>query len=156
LTASYIAGNFSVYGNLAAARQWGKRIETAQSLFSADDLAYSYNHFIATDHAQLITASVGASYAWLGTRFSLDFIEQSGLRRSVLHPNDATVRPYQVANVGISRKFNWPAFGPMEARLDVKNLWDEQYKIRDGSGLGVFAPQWGVRNGVFAGIRKEF
>jgi hypothetical protein len=156
LTASYIAGNFSVYGNLAAARQWGKRIETAQSLFSAGDLAYSYNHFIATDHAQLITASVGAAYVWLGTRFSLDFIEQSGLRRSVLHPNDATVRPYQVANVSISRKFNWPAFGPMEARLDVKNLWDERYKIRDGSGLGVFAPQWGVRNGVFAGIRKEF
>jgi hypothetical protein len=105
---------------------------------------------------QLITASVGAAYVWLGTRFSLDFIEQSGLRRSVLHPNDATVRPYQVANVSISRKFNWPAFGPMEARLDVKNLWDERYKIRDGSGLGVFAPQWGVRNGVFAGIRKEF
>jgi outer membrane receptor protein involved in Fe transport len=155
-TASYVMGNLTLYGNLAAARQWGKRINTAQSLFSADDLAYSYNHFIATDHVQLITASAGASYLWLGTRFSLDFIEQSGLRRSVVHPNDATVRPYQVANVGISRKFNWPAFGPMEARLDVKNLWDERYKIRDGSGLGVFAPQWGVRNGVFAGIRKEF
>jgi hypothetical protein len=99
---------------------------------------------------------VGASYVWLGTRFSLDFIEGSGLRRSVVHPNDSSLPPYQVANVGISRKFNWPAFGPMEARLDVKNLWDERYKIRDGSGLGVFAPQWGVRNGVFAGIRKEF
>jgi len=156
LTASYVMGNLSLYGNLAAAQQWGKRINTAQSLFSADDLAYSYNHYIATDHTQLITASVGASYVWLGTRFSLDFIEGSGLRRSVVHPNDSSLPPYQVANVGISRKFNWPAFGPMEARLDVKNLWDERYKIRDGSGLGVFAPQWGVRNGVFAGIRKEF
>jgi len=156
LTASYVMGNLTLYGNLAAARQWGKRINTAQSLFSADDLAYSYNHYIATDHSQLITASAGASYLWLGTRFSLDFIEESGLRRSVVHPNDASERPYQVANVSISRKFNWPAFGPMEARIDVKNLWDERYQIRDGSGLGVFAPQWGVRNGVFAGIRKEF
>jgi hypothetical protein len=119
-------------------------------------LAYSFNHYIATDHDQLITASAGAAYVWLGTRFSLDFIAASGLRRSVVHPNDSTVPPYQVANVGISRKFNWPAFGPMEARLDVKNLWDERYKIRDGSGLGVFAPQWGVRNGIYAGIRKEF
>jgi hypothetical protein len=156
LTASYVRGSLSLYGNLAAAQQWGKRINTAQSLFSADDLAYIYNHYIATDHDQLITASAGASYVWLGTRFSLDFIAASGLRRSVVHPNDSTVPPYQVANIGISRKFNWPAFGPMEARLDVKNLWDERYKIRDGSGLGVFAPQWGVRNGVFAGIRKEF
>jgi len=156
LTASYIVGNFSAYGNLAAAQQWAKRINTAQSLFSADDLAYSFNHYIATDHDQLITASLGAAYVWRGTRFSLDFLEASGLRRSVVHPNDATVRPYQVANVSISRKFNWPAFGPLEARLDVKNLWDERYQIRDGSGLGVFAPQWGVRNGVFAGIRKEF
>ena len=156
LTASYTAGNLSAYGNLAAAQQWGKRINTAQSLFSADDLAYIFNHYIATDHDQLITASAGASYVWLGTRFSLDFLAASGLRRTVVHPNDSTVRPYQVANVSISRKFNWPAFGPLEARLDVKNLWDERYQIRDGSGLGVFAPQWGLRNGVFAGIRKEF
>jgi len=156
VTASYTAGNLSAYGNLAAAQQWGKRINTAQSLFSADDLAYIFNHYIATDHDQLITASAGASYVWLGTRFSLDFLEASGLRRTVVHPNDSTVRPYQVANVSISRKFNWPAFGPLEARLDVKNLWDERYQIRDGSGLGVFAPQWGVRNGVFVGIRKEF
>src|SRR3984893_9464810 len=106
LTASYIVGNFSAYGNLAAAQQRAKRINTAQSLFSADDLAYSFNHYIATDHAQLITASAGASYVWLGTRFSLDFLEASGLRRSVVHTNDATVRPYQVANVGISLKFN--------------------------------------------------
>jgi aspartyl/asparaginyl-tRNA synthetase len=28
--------------------------------------------------------------------------------------------------------------------------------IRDGSGLGVFAPQWGVRNGIYAGVKKEF
>lgn len=156
LTASYAVGNLSMYGNLAAAQQWGKRINTAQSLFSADDLAYIFNHYIATDHDQLITSSFGASYVWWGTRFSLDFLAASGLRRTVLHPNDSTVRPYQVANVSISRKFNWPAFGPMEARLDVKNLWDERYQIRDGSGLGVFAPQWGLRNGIFAGIRKEF
>ena len=156
LTASYIVGNFSAYGNLAAAQQRAKRINTAQSLFSADDLAYSFNHYIATDHDQLITASAGASYTWQKMRFAMDFVEASGLRKTVVHPNDTTVRPYQYANVGVSRKFDWPAFGPLEARLDVLNLWDERYQIRNGRGLGVFAPQWGVRRGVFAGIRKEF
>jgi outer membrane receptor protein involved in Fe transport len=156
LTGSYVLGNFSAYGNLAAATQWGKRIETAQSLFSADDLAYIYNHFIHTDHVQLITASVGASYLWRDTRFSLDFLEGSGLRRSVVHPNDSSVRPYQTANIGISHRVNVPGVGKLEARFDITNLWDEQYKIRDGSGLGVFAPQFGPRRGFFGGLKMDF
>ena len=156
LTGTYVYRDFSAYGNLAAARQWGKRIETAQSLFSADDLAYIYNHYIATDHSQLITASAGAAYVWQKFRFAMDFVQASGLRKTVVHPNDATVRPYQYANIGVSRKFEWPAFGPMEARFDILNVWDERYQIRDGSGLGVFAPQWGVRRGFYGGIKKEF
>jgi outer membrane receptor protein involved in Fe transport len=155
-TGTYTIGNFSAYGNLAVATQWGKRIETAQSLFSADDLAYSYVHYIHTDHAQLITASAGASYLWRDTRFSLDFLEGSGLRRSVVHPNDSSVRPYQTANIGISHRVNVPGVGKLEARFDITNLWDEQYKIRDGSGLGVFAPQFGPRRGFFGGLKMDF
>ena len=151
-------GGFSAYGNLAAAEQWAKRIETAQSLFSADDLAYSYNHYIHTDHHQLITASAGAAYllALTDTRFSLDFLAGSGLRRSVVHPNDASVPPYQQANIGIQQKFTLPAFGKMTARFDVINLWDEKYKLRDGTGLGVFAAQFGPRRAFYGGLQKEF
>jgi len=156
LTGTYTIGGFSAYGNLAAATQWGKRIETAQSLFSQDDLDYIYNHYIHTDHTQLITASAGASYLWRNTRFSFDFLEGSGLRRSVVHPNDSTVRPYQVGNLGVSHKVNLPGVGKLEARLDITNLWDEKYKIRDGSGLGVFAPQFGPRRGFFGGLKLEF
>jgi hypothetical protein len=156
LTGSYVRGGLSVYGNLAAASQWAKRIETAQSLFSADDLAYSYNHYIHTDHYQLITASAGAAYLWHQTRFSLDFLAGSGLRRSVVHPNDSSVPPYQTANIGISHGFTLPAIGKMQARFDITNLWDERYKIRDGTGLGVFAPQFGARRAFFGGLRKEF
>jgi outer membrane receptor protein involved in Fe transport len=158
LSASYVNGGFSAYGNLAAAEQWAKRIETAQSLFSADDLAYSYNHYIHTDHHQLITASAGVAYllASTNTRFSMDFLAGSGLRRSVVHPNDASVPPYQQANIGIQQKFTLPAFGKMTARFDVINLWDEKYKLRDGSGLGVFAPQFGPRRAFYGGLQKEF
>jgi outer membrane receptor protein involved in Fe transport len=156
LTGSYALGGFSAYANLAAARQWGKRIETAQSLFSQDDLDYIYNHYIATDHTQIITASGGASYLWHRTRFSFDVLGGSGLRRSDVHPNDSTVPGYAVGNIGISQGFTVPALGKMEARFDVLNLWDEKYKIRDGSGLGVFAPQFGPRRGFFAGLKKVF
>jgi outer membrane receptor protein involved in Fe transport len=158
LTGSYTMGNFSAYANLAATLQRAKRIETAQSLIMPEDLAYIYRHYIATDHDQRITASAGASYlwAWTGTRVSMDFLAGSGLRRTRIHVNDTTVPSYQQANLGISQRFTLPAFGKMEARFDIINLWDEKYKIRDGTGLGVFAPQFGPRRAFYAGIKKEF
>jgi outer membrane receptor protein involved in Fe transport len=158
LSASYMLGGFSAYGNLAAAQQWGKRIETAQALFTADDLAYINNHFIHTDHYQLITASAGVAYllAPTKTRFSLDFLAGSGLRRTVVHPNDSAVSPYQQANIGIQQAFTLPAIGKMTARFDVINLWDERYRLRDGTGLGVFAAQFGPRRAFYGGLQKEF
>ena len=89
-----MAGNFSGYGNLAAAKQRARGIATAQALFSPDDLAYIHDHYIVTDHSQLITASAGLAYLWYRTRFSLDLLVGSGLRRTVQHPNDATNPPY--------------------------------------------------------------
>ena len=44
----------------------------------------------------------------------------------------------------------------MEARFDVFNLWDEQYIIRNGTGLGVFAQQFGPRRAFYGGLKKEF
>ena len=41
-----------------------------------------------------------------------------------------------------------------EFRLDILNIFDRQYQIRDGSGIGVGAPQWGQRRGVFVGVSK--
>ena len=158
LSATYVVGDFSAYGNVAAARQLATRIETAQALFTVEDLAFIQNHYIHTDHDQLITASAGASYRWAGpgTRFSLDFLAGSGLRRTVVHVNDSTVKPYQIANLGIAQPFTLPGIGKMEARFDIFNLWDEQYKIRDGTGLGVFAPQFGPRRAFYGGLKKEF
>ena len=39
---------------------------------------------------------------------------------------------------------------PMTVRFDIINLFDTIYFIRDGSGIGVFAPQYGPRRGYFA------
>ena len=41
-------------------------------------------------------------------------------------------------------------------RADVLNLFDKNYQIRSGAGVGVGAPQWGQRRGFFAGITKKF
>jgi outer membrane receptor protein involved in Fe transport len=44
----------------------------------------------------------------------------------------------------------------MTVRFDVVNLFDTTYLIRDGSGIGVFAPQYGPRRGFYAGVVKKF
>jgi len=44
----------------------------------------------------------------------------------------------------------------LEARFDVVNAFDRVYEIRDGSGIGVGAPQFGARRGFFFGLTKSF
>ncbi|HYB69221.1 MAG TPA: TonB-dependent receptor [Candidatus Bathyarchaeia archaeon] len=156
LTTSYTAGGFTAYGNLAAAQQVAKGIVSAQALFSADDLAYIHDHYIVTDHSQLITASAGLAYLWRATRVSLDLLVGSGLRRTVVHPNDATNPPYQQLDFGITHRFTLPAFGTMEARFDVINVLGKDYVLRNGTGVGIFATQFGPPRGFYGGLKKEF
>ena len=63
---------------------------------------------------------------------------------------------YVQVNFSVSHRFEQVMGGPIELRFDVINAFDEVYQIRDGSGVGVFAPQYGARRGFFGGITKEF
>jgi hypothetical protein len=42
----------------------------------------------------------------------------------------------------------------VDLRLDLINAFDKVYEIRDGTGVGVGAPQFGARQGLFFGVRK--
>jgi outer membrane receptor protein involved in Fe transport len=44
---------------------------------------------------------------------------------------------------------------PLTVRFDVVNIFDTIYQIRSGTGIGVFAPQYGPRRGFFVGIKKK-
>lgn len=157
LTTSYVNGPFTFYGNLALAQQKAEGVSSAQFNFDPADLAYIATHTIHTDHDQLMTASAGVSYLWEGTRFSLDLLAGSGLRRdNGAAPNGGALPSYQQVNLGVSHRFERAPGGPIVVRVDLINLFDEVYKIRDGTGVGVGAPQFGPRRTVFAGIKKEF
>jgi len=156
LTTTWVLGNVSAYGNLAAGQQQATGIASAQALFSAEDFAYIQSHYIVTDHSQLVTASAGVSYRWRSTRASVDLLAGSGLRRSVQHPNDATNPPYQQLNVGLTHDFTLPALGQLQARFDMLNVLDNNYVLRDGTGIGVFAKQFGPPRGFFGGLKKVF
>src|SRR5215472_3102753 len=152
----YQEGNFLAYGNLAWARQVGTNVVSNQFLFSPDDLDYIGHHYIFTDHAQLLTASAGIAYTWYGTKYSADLIYGYGLRTTVDTPNDQHVPSYTQINLGASREFPGVNGKPATVRFDIVSALDSIYEIRNGSGVGVFAPQFGPRRGFFAGLSQKF
>jgi outer membrane receptor protein involved in Fe transport len=178
----FTSGNFQAYGNLSVAQQRANDPVSNQFLFDnttpqptlagLTELQYVQSHFIYTDHNQFVTASAGALYqfcgrpataaeafgddglSWCGVKLSADVIYGSGLREG--EANIGTVPAYTQVNIGIKRDFLLPNDPkPMTIRFDVVNLFDTIYEIRDGSGIGVFAPQFGPRRGFFLGISKK-
>ena len=179
------SGYFQAYANLAISQERATQVVSNQYLFDnvtplADlggmtELQYIDTHWIYTDHTQIVTASAGASYQfcgraayagetfdlpgstgwrWCGTRLSADMIYGSGLRSG--DANISTVPPYAQFNVGIAREFLLPNDpNAVTVRFDIVNLFDSTYVIRDGTGIGVFAPQYGSRQGFFVGVSKK-
>ncbi len=151
-------GPFTAYANFAYEKNQGQDITSSQFNFSAAELAYIADHYIYLDHDQTYTASAGASYLWRGTRLGGDLIYGSGLRSTGPDgiPNGDHLPGYIQVNLALSHRFENAPMGPLEVRLDVINLFDHVYEIRDGTGVGVGAPQYGPRRGVFAGITQSF
>ena len=154
LSSKFESGDFRVYGNLAWGRQRATQWTPNQFLFGADEYAYVANHYVYTDHAQTWTGSAGASYVISGTRGSIDMIYGSGLRSGFA--NTSHVSPYTQVNLGVSREIGAVFEKPLTLRFDVVNLLDHAYQLRDGSGIGVFAPQYGPRRGFFVALKQAF
>jgi outer membrane receptor protein involved in Fe transport len=164
LSGNYTHGPIDLYANVARGQEKGKDIISSQYFFEPDELAYIKNHYIYTDHSQKWTASGGASFTihdGAGTLVpTADFIYASGLRTddpAGIVPNGGALPGYFVMNAGLAQNFDGPGLlKGLTIRADVLNLFDKKYEIRDGSGVGVGAPQWGERRGFFAGISKKF
>jgi outer membrane receptor protein involved in Fe transport len=161
-TANYSVKDFSAYGNLSFQAAHGKEIASSQFNFSASDLAYIADNYIHLDHEGRVAASGGVSYLWSGTRLSADMIFSTGLREALILPdgteipNGAHTPSYTQVNLGASHAFQLARTGPLTVRLDVINAFDKVYQIRSGTGIGVFAPQYGTRRGVFGGVEWQF
>ncbi len=160
-SSNYAKGPFSAYANFTIEKATGKDIVSSQFSFSPDDLAYIKNTSIFLDHNQTYTGSAGAAYLFQsglakGTRFSGDLLYGSGLRKDGLVPNGDSLAPYTQVNLSVSHKFDLPYLQALDVRMDVINAFDKVYEIRDGTGVGVGAPQYGPRRGVFAGVTKSF
>ncbi len=137
----------------------GKDWSSAQFLFDPTDAAYVKDHWIYLDHDQAVSGSLGASYLWKelngSTRVYVDAIYGSGLRTDATSggqtiPNGGTVPAYYSLNVGVEQAFKVGKSRSLKARLDIVNVTDNVYELRNGSGaFGVNAAQYGERRGIF-------
>jgi outer membrane receptor protein involved in Fe transport len=157
---SYEVGDWSFYGNFAASKALGKGISSAEFNFMPDQLAFIAGHYIHLDHDQTYTYSSGVKYRVPTTRtlFSADLIAASGQRGTNPgdSPNGHSLPSYQQVNLSVVQPIETGWYKGMELRFDLLNVFDQVYQIRNGSGVGVGNPQFGLRRTFLAGLTQRF
>ena len=153
-TANYQHGGFSGYLNVGYEYARGMHVSSAQFLFDPDEFNYIRDHWVFLDHDQRFTGSGGIAYAWNDWTFSADALYGNGLRRGFA--NTQKNHPYETLNVGVERRISLCGRQAIKVRFDVVNLFDKIYEIRDGSGIGVGAPQFGQRRGFYGTVAYDF
>jgi outer membrane receptor protein involved in Fe transport len=153
-TGSYNREDIYAYENFAWSVAQGTQIESGQFNFDPTRLAFISSHYIFLDHDQTFTNSAGVAYNWRGWLFSLDGIYGSGLRSGFA--NTGNLPFYIQLDAGITKRVPVPNNGGvLEFRGAIVNLNDRTYQIRSGTGIGVFAAQYGPRRAVYGGIKWE-
>ena len=103
----------------------------------------------------------GVSYLWNHTTFSANFLSASGLRADLQLPDGSSIPngdhlPYYTqVNLGVNHIFHFTETSTLTARFDLINAFDKVYQIRNGTGVGVGASQYGPRRGLFFGLSKS-
>ena len=109
------------------------------------------------DHGQKLTWSGGISYALNdSTKVGANYLFGSGLRKDGAVPNGASLPAYFQLNHNLSHDFAFSGFGKLHTQLAVLNALDRTYELRDGTGIGVGAPQFGPRRGLYLSVQKDF
>ncbi len=156
-TANYGRGPLSAYFNASLGKAIGRRIINSQYNFAPVDLACVQDHYIFLDHDQKLTSSGGVSYTLNGsTGLGADYLFGSGLRKGGLVPNGASLPAHFQLNINVSHDFSFDRFGKLHTQLAVINALDRTCELRDGTGIGVGAPQFGPRRGVYLSVQKDF
>jgi len=151
-TANWRADGTSAYLNAAYGSAKASHIVSGEYNFAPSELATIAGEFIHLDHDQRLTASAGASHTFAGTMLAADALFGSGLRRGYV--NSDHLPSYLTVNLAAHRGFELGGAGRVEVQLSLLNVLDRVYELRDGSGVGVGAPQWGTRRTWYLGLSK--
>jgi len=157
-SADYSNGPFSAYFNAALNKAIGTDVITSQYNLDPEALAYVAAHWIHLDHDQKLTSSGGFSYAFAGhNRIGANYVYGSGLRSDTdTVPNGGELPSYLQVNLSAGHDFNADSGHPLHVQVALINALDRSYQLRDGGGVGVFAPQWGPRRGAYLSLQQDF
>lgn len=158
LTATYTGRRVSGWANLAVGDARGRRIVSNQALFAPGVLAAAAVAPVATTTAQRVTASGGLSWRLGPVRLASDVLVGSGLPRTAVStaPNGERLGAYAQLNASLTWRVASFHGHPLDLRLDLINLADARYRLRDGTGLVPGVAAYGPRRGVFVGIEQGF
>jgi outer membrane receptor protein involved in Fe transport len=149
-SATYHDRDLSGYLNFGYTHARATQIETGQFNFDPDEQAFIANNWVHLDHEQKYSASAGMSWrAGNGYSVSADALIGTGLRDGFA--NTEHLPGYAVMNVSMAK-----TFGKTEVRVGVDNLFDKVYELRDGTGIGVGAPQYGLRRSAQVTVTQSF
>ncbi|MSP33397.1 MAG: TonB-dependent receptor [Rickettsiales bacterium] len=151
ITADYRQNNFSGYVNLATSRAKAQNVVSNQYLLDDEEIRGA-KRYVNVDHEQRFNASAGVAYLFKQTRYSADMIYGSGLSKDLYNH----LPPYTVFNIAAAHDFELPIIQKFNLRFTMLNLFDKEYKLRDGSGIGVGAPQYGARRAAYLTFSKAF
>ena len=151
---TYKMGGWSAFANFAWTVDHGQDIDSQQFTIDPDELAYIQTHYIPLDHQSIYTASGGISYQWKNNQVYLDMLYASGLRSGFA--NSEGEPGYYPVSIGYVHAFALSRRELVKVRFDILNLFDDNYQIRSGTGIGVAAPQYGQRRTFYVGLAYEF
>ena len=150
LSATWHDRDVSGYVNLGYTHARATQIETGQFNFDDDELAFIANNWVHLDHEQKFSASAGFSWRTAcGYSLSADALMGTGLRDGFA--NTEHLPAYTAVNLAAAK-----TFGKTEVRVGVDNLFDRTYQLRDGTGIGVGAPQYGERRSLRVTLTQSF
>jgi hypothetical protein len=103
------------------------------------------------------------SAVWRGSRgnsaqfnFGQAELAYSGLRTSIVTPNDLSLPNYAVVKASLVQKVPISVSKGTQLRFDAINLFDNSYQIRNGAGVGVGAPQFGQHRAFLVTLSQKF
>jgi outer membrane receptor for ferrienterochelin and colicins len=144
-----VLGDVRAFANVSLERALGRGIESAQYLFSPDDLANGSWQIL--DHVQTWTANAGTTYKRTFSQLSALLEYGSGLRTGPA--NDQHVPDHVRVDLSASHQFYGAPLRPMIA-IDLVNAFDAHYAYRIANGFN--GSHWAPGRSLFARLRTEF
>jgi outer membrane receptor protein involved in Fe transport len=148
-SADYKKDNLTAYANLALQRARAHKIKSGQHLLENNEIDFIAKNYVNLDHSQRTTASTGISYKIKNSIIGSDLLFASGMRRG--EASTLSMPAYYVVNSFINHEYKKINF-----RFAINNLFDREYRLHDGTGIGMNASQYGLRRTFYLIISKSY